>query len=229
MSSLYPTDPKVFSNVEMPGEVDADERMKQKEASRRDTQAANRSSSRKKKATAKTTQADDDDDDDEDGKRKRGRPRKDKSEDKKSSNKKRGRKDGGGASTTKKSIKRLRQQRRIQQSKDAKKAEEEEARKRERKAELNIDYHPGNIIAEAPVEDPGGSAAAAPEDFFWEVERVIGRRIRRGRAEYLIRWKGCSENDNTWEPAANLCDTASEYIDTIFGLWLFHLLCCVYS
>lgn len=223
MSSLYPTDPKVFSNVEMPGEVDADERMKQKEASRRDTQAANRSSSRKKKATTKTTQADDDDD----GKRKRGRPRKDKSEDKKSSNKKRGRKDGGGASTTKKSIKRVRQQRRIQQSKDAKKAEEEEARKRERKAELNIDYHPGNIIAEA--QDPGGSAAAAPEDFFWEVEKVIGRRIRRGRAEYLIRWKGCSENDNTWEPAANLCDTASEYIDTIFGLWLFHLLCCVYS
>ncbi|KAK1744924.1 chromodomain-containing protein [Skeletonema marinoi] len=47
-------------------------------------------------------------------------------------------------------------------------------------------------------------------DFFWEVAAVIGRRIRRNRVEYLIRWKGCSEEDNTWEPAANLCDSANE-------------------
>lgn len=106
-------------------------------------------------------------------------------------------------SKRKQSIKRVREQRRIQQAKDAKRAEEEKARKRSHK----LDSHVGNIVAAAP---DATDDAAAPEDFFWEVEAVIGRRIRRGRVEYLIRWKGCSEDDNTWEPAANLCDTASE-------------------
>ena len=100
-------------------------------------------------------------------------------------------------------IKRVREERRIH----AKIAEEEEARKKSLKNDL-FDNHPGNVIAPAvEVEYP-----AAPEDFFWEVEAVLGRRVHRGRVEYLIRWKGCSEDGNTWEPAANLCDTASESI-----------------
>lgn len=81
------------------------------------------------------------------------------------------------------------------------KEEEEEARKRERKAGLGLNHVGGTIVAE-PTQNA--------EDFFWEVAAVIGRRIRRNRVEYLIRWKGCSEEDNTWEPAANLCDSASE-------------------
>jgi hypothetical protein len=94
-------------------------------------------------------------------------------------------------------IMKVRKQRREQQMKE----EEEEARKRERKAGLGLNHVGGTIVAE-----PTHNA----EDFFWEVAAVIGRRIRRNRVEYLIRWKGCSEEDNTWEPAANLCDSASE-------------------
>ena len=110
------------------------------------------------------------------------------------------------SASAKHSIKRIREQRRIHHINEAKKAEEENVRKRARKcANPELANHPGNIIAAAP-----GESGSKPEDFFWEVESVIGRRIYRGRVEYLIRWKGCSEDDNTWEPAANLCDTASK-------------------
>jgi len=92
-------------------------------------------------------------------------------------------------------IMKIRKQRREQQMKE----EEEESRKRARKAGLGLDNLEGTIVA-APKDG----------DFFWEVAAVLGRRIRRNRVEYLIRWKGCSEEDNTWEPAANLCDSAME-------------------
>ena len=89
--------------------------------------------------------------------------------------------------------------------------EVEEARKRERKESLGLNNQ-GTIVAE-----PTHHA----EDFFWEVAAVIGRRIRRNRIEYLIRWKGCSEEDNTWEPASNLCDTASE-LNNVACKYAFH-------
>jgi len=46
------------------------------------------------------------------------------------------------------------------------------------------------------------------EGVFYEVERILARRKRRGQLEYLVHWKGCSDLENTWEPADNLCDTA---------------------
>lgn len=46
------------------------------------------------------------------------------------------------------------------------------------------------------------------EESFWAIEKVVGRRIHKGKVQYLVRWKGFSEDENTWEPAENLCDTA---------------------
>ena len=44
----------------------------------------------------------------------------------------------------------------------------------------------------------------------YEVEAIVGRRNNNGRVEYLIKWKGYSDTDNTWEPESNLNDGALE-------------------
>merc|ERR1712137_642579 len=47
---------------------------------------------------------------------------------------------------------------------------------------------------------------------FWEVDSVVGKRITKkgGKEQYRIRWKGCGPEHDTWEPEANLCDSALE-------------------
>uniref|UniRef100_A0A674BJY5 Chromobox homolog 8b n=1 Tax=Salmo trutta TaxID=8032 RepID=A0A674BJY5_SALTR len=38
-------------------------------------------------------------------------------------------------------------------------------------------------------------------------ESIIKRRIRRGRMEYLVKWKGWSPKFSTWEPEENILDS----------------------
>ena len=46
---------------------------------------------------------------------------------------------------------------------------------------------------------------STPEgDNVYNVEEIVGYRHNNGREEYLIKWEGYSEEDNTWEPASNL-------------------------
>ncbi|KAK9761085.1 hypothetical protein K7432_014271, partial [Basidiobolus ranarum] len=48
------------------------------------------------------------------------------------------------------------------------------------------------------------------EDFYdptepvYEVERVLGKRKYKGRVEYLLKWKGYDDDQNSWEPEGNL-------------------------
>ncbi|VFQ84266.1 unnamed protein product [Cuscuta campestris] len=39
---------------------------------------------------------------------------------------------------------------------------------------------------------------------FYDLEAIRKKRIRRGKVEYLIKWRGWPESANTWEPIENL-------------------------
>ena len=38
----------------------------------------------------------------------------------------------------------------------------------------------------------------------WEIEKIVKHRMKKRTTEYLVKWKGFSEKDNTWEPEKQL-------------------------
>ena len=38
----------------------------------------------------------------------------------------------------------------------------------------------------------------------FEVERILDKRFHRGKTQYLVKWVGYPDSDNTWEPASHL-------------------------
>ncbi|KAK6495965.1 hypothetical protein TWF481_003010 [Arthrobotrys musiformis] len=67
----------------------------------------------------------------------------------------------------------------------------------------------GYLVTQAEHKDVASSSEAQPSteeldhlEKEYEVERVEGYRVRRGREEYLVKWTGY--DDRTWEPVGNL-------------------------
>lgn len=52
------------------------------------------------------------------------------------------------------------------------------------------------------TEVTGTTGSGEPEDYV--VEKVLDKRIVKGRVEYLLAWVGYGSDDNTWEPEKNL-------------------------
>jgi len=48
----------------------------------------------------------------------------------------------------------------------------------------------------------------APASKQFGVDKVLEKRVSAcGKAEYLLKWLGYSESENSWEPAENICPT----------------------
>ena len=53
-----------------------------------------------------------------------------------------------------------------------------------------------NTVVEASDDDD--------DETLYEVEKILNKRKRSGEVQYLVKWLGYSQTDNSWEPQENL-------------------------
>ncbi len=62
-----------------------------------------------------------------------------------------------------------------------------------------------NHITEPPEAEDDAAASALLTGFLLQVERIVDKRKnKKGKVEYLVRWRGYGSEGDTWEPESHL-------------------------
>ena len=78
-------------------------------------------------------------------------------------------------------------------------------------------HHQGERTEPQESPTPVPAPAESPQEDWYEVEAVLDKRLvtqgTRTETQYLIKWKGYPDSDNSWEPAKNVArlDKVKEY------------------
>ena len=68
-----------------------------------------------------------------------------------------------------------------------------------------LDGYEAKFPSNVNVEFDNSSPTEKGEEKEYTVDKVIDKRISKyGNIEYLLKWKGYGNEDNTWEPKSNL-------------------------
>ncbi|XP_051123913.1 chromo domain protein LHP1-like [Andrographis paniculata] len=86
--------------------------------------------------------------------------------------------------------------------------EEEEESRRDSADSENLEGEEEDSEAEqledVQIEEDADGERPKLADGFYEIEAVRRKRVRKGKVQYLIKWRDWSEAANTWEPIENL-------------------------
>lgn len=63
--------------------------------------------------------------------------------------------------------------------------------------------HTADILAQDSSSEEDESSDST---CYYDLDRIVGMRIRHGSREYLARWTGYGSDEDTWEPYAKLVD-----------------------
>jgi hypothetical protein len=70
-------------------------------------------------------------------------------------------------------------------------------------------FHASLLMPYIETNEHGANYMRPPPDVIkgeeqYEVEAIRARRQRNNKLQYLIKWKGYPESDNTWKPVGNV-------------------------